>query len=932
MSQLVLKMFKSSLEKLNLSEREEKIVHSFVSYDFMKNPDTRLELVYLDDLILCLEDEEIEIRNELPLFQKLLRVNEYEKLISDLDIQESSPLPEIPNEKIYDEKSEISNLNTLTDSTQFNIDISKFKEQTVTEEESFSHWGCFKQTLDSRFGTESNRVKDVDRESQKVLDRILHFRDEKSQKIIKGLVIGYVQSGKTENMIALSSKALDSGYEVVLVLSGLLNSLRKQTQKRFDFDWTKNQKTLQQYRIKGQVYLGNESSEISNHLNVVTYASETETLGDFNKIKDGLPDYLIEDGAKPKTLMVIKKNKKVLEELQRYLKYLVQQNGGNKLTSKLLIIDDESDQATINTKSNTQDVSAINKYFNEIAREYFDNFTYVGYTATPYSNVFVDIESEDIFPDDFILNLSKKPGYIGVDELYGQGDDMNDLDLFQFIGKEEVEGMKKVEDFLYLNSRMNSYSLKGTAIERAVFNYYFSIIHGQERGLQQPYTLLINPSHLTNTSNKLTEAMNELRERLISGGDGVFSNLEYYYDNFVEQSNNIHSQAINRGFAKYLPESPIDKKSTSFLRDQIKELSLKTKVKTLNSGSQDVLDYTQNSKFIVIGGNKLSRGLSLDGLVGAYFPRSPRGYDTLMQMGRWFGYRSTYIDLLRVYSDLESYDNFVSLVKVESDIRKQVVALEESGVKPKEFPPSVIKIAGMNIVSANKMGAATRVHNKISSRHAFDKVSVDILKNSSTNIQTVNEMVKGLNFQRIGERQLYYAQVGESFVIDILKNVARDIDESAAKSYQSYLLENNIFKDKETIFFLRGSEVTENVSPISIGNNNGDFQLTPVKRKVSKSGLKYQNVLAPADIEDISKKLGKDSSEILFLGVYLLNFKVSMEFTLKNYSIHDGELELYRHSKLEDLFQYVPVLNLPLKGEFFERWGQTSTVMSPSIV
>ena len=224
---------------------------------------------------------------------------------------------------------------------------------------------------------------------------IVSLLDDPSQASFRcrGLVIGYVQSGKTANMMAVIAKALDAGYNYVIILAGLTNKLRQQTQRRIEHD------VADRYREYWQL---------------LTNAGDK---GDFQGLSNG---QFFVPGKPSVALAVVKKN---VAPLGRLIDTIGRTPQATLRKMKVLVIDDEADQASVNSSSNEMNMTRINEQIRTLLAA-LPAASYVGYTATPFANVFINPhakngELDDLYPRDFITALEEPQGYFGTKQLFG---------------------------------------------------------------------------------------------------------------------------------------------------------------------------------------------------------------------------------------------------------------------------------------------------------------------------------------------------------------------------------------------------------------------------------------------------------------------------------------------------------------------------------
>ncbi|MCS3281533.1 Z1 domain-containing protein [Bacteroides salyersiae] len=432
-----------------------------------------------------------------------------------------------------------------------------------------------------------------------------------------------------------------------------MNNLRSQTQSRIDegflgFD-TQYERA---YNINNTTKIGvglipGFDSAIAN-----SYTTSLDS-GDFNSRAANTAGFNF--NAPQPIILVVKKNASVLKRLNTWLKA---QAGGHKIANKsLLLIDDEADNASINTKKDKDlDPTAINKGIRTLIGQ-FNRSAYVGYTATPFANIFIAQDESDLFPRDFIINLPAPTNYIGPEKVFGTSMDVEEeedllpivvpiSDYLTFI----PEGHKKNDPKPTFADIPES--LK-TAIKSFILTCAIRLARGQEN---KHNSMLIHVSRYQLWQNEIKELVAQqfsyYKQEIEANDPSVLSEFQNLLENdYTETTNKIKNSTL----------SNIDHCLQVHQWEDIKPLLFKVvqkiEVKSINGSSGDIVDYQLNSKngvsVIAIGGDKLSRGLTLEGLSISYFLRASKMYDTLMQMGRWFGYRPGYVDLCRLFTSAE---------------------------------------------------------------------------------------------------------------------------------------------------------------------------------------------------------------------------------------------------------------------------------------
>ncbi len=522
-------------------------------------------------------------------------------------------------------------------------------------------------------------------------DRILEQMRPASEYVFdtRGLVLGYVQSGKTANYTALIAKAADIGYRLFIVLTGMDNGLRRQTQIRLKQEiigYPDNRPRAVRFPPVGKQWHEFTSEALA---------------GDF---QPGNANTAALQGSQP-VLIVMKKNGPVLRKL---LAWLDAAPAEVRDAIPVLVVDDEADQASIDTRGTYQsEGQALHDDYEEPAvingliRQLLSKFrrrAYIGYTATPYANILIPHDAydpdvrDDLYPKDFMIDLPKPPGYFGSEELFGQfdpetGEYKNGLDVIKTVTEVDLAELDQGRIPASLSDAIESFALAGAA--RA------------ERGQpSEPATMLIHVSHLRTEHQVLFAGVQEhffgLRDEWrYQRGKGIRARLEKRW---------------NEEFRPLTGARYIDRdRPFTAIEEYISPFLQKVEVKVINSDTGDLLDYERQPdlKTIAIGGNRLSRGLTLEGLIVSYFARTTENYDTLMQMGRWFGYRQGYDDLTRIWTTKNLERWFADLAFVEWQLREDLKMYEDQGLTPVQVGMRIWQHPTMQVTSQLKRRFAT---------------------------------------------------------------------------------------------------------------------------------------------------------------------------------------------------------------------------------
>jgi hypothetical protein len=486
----------------------------------------------------------------------------------------------------------------------------------------------------------------------------------------RGLVMGYVQSGKTTSFMGLAAKAADAGYKIIIVLSGTTNSLRNQTQSRLQ-------------------------SVLTGSAGLWHWLTEPER--DFRKGFQNADALL--GGIENRSIAVIKKNASILKSLYAWLNSVDQPLRDG---APILIIDDECDQATVNTAKERTERTAINKHINEILKPGFmSRAAYVGYSATPFANILMDpvvSEGVSLYPKDFIESLTKGRGYFGTEELFGREsledevEDIQETDIIRDIPNEEVDRIKPPKgyssEWLPEVTATFEKSLKWFVIADSI-----RTIRNSEQSWS---TMMVHTSPNIEPHNRTARVVAEqIKEWAVLTPTEIEQEFKELFEDEIEKASHLFDG---------------NRVEWGQVAETIPSTLSKIQVLVDNSKSTQRLNYSDaeaKKPVIVVGGNTLSRGLTLEGLVSSFFLRTSSAYDSLLQMGRWFGYRPGYADLQRIWmANDEPYELkkwFRDLAFVEEEIRQQIAQYALDHTSPTEVGVRIRQLPGMAITAAAKM-------------------------------------------------------------------------------------------------------------------------------------------------------------------------------------------------------------------------------------
>ncbi len=625
-------------------------------------------------------------------------------------------------------------------------------------------------------------ISDLDSFTDKILDNCVN-------PIIKGpwdrrgMVVGHVQSGKTSNFIGLINKATDAGYKVIIILAGSISSLRRQTQERVDEGFVG--------RSSSQIIQGLNNDQ--NHIGVGKYASEKSIYpltssyyqngdkGDFNIASANLFNYPI--GESP-VVFVIKKNSSILKNLIHWLSgtpSVEEVDGQLKLKGiPALIIDDEADSASINTTNDISNIKTINKLLRTLLN-LFEQKTFIGYTATPYANLFINQEfdeeltiniknrtfhiGEDLFPRDFIINIRAPKNYIGAAKVFGYEDplseDVNEpLDIFRSIDDFDPPFFKVI------NSRnvgdLPTYLPK--SLLRAIKSFILVCTIRRLRGQESKHnSMLVHVALYTKWIDRVAALVDkkivEYKNQILGDDEGLLSELKTLFEQDYQVTTDEIISNLDYVDRKILKHSWFEvkqelKKAVSKIEVRaVHSIRKKAILEHQNIEELDYNRYKSGLSVIAVGGSRLSRGITLQGLSISYYLRTTKMYDSLMQMGRWFGYRPGYVDLCRLFTTTEIFEWFNHITMATEEMRYDFDEMTITHQRPVDFRLKVRNHPGaLTITSVSKMYWSKEI---IVSLSGINRQTYALSKDSniiSNNFKAFKSLVDNIGFPPTNNR------------------------------------------------------------------------------------------------------------------------------------------------------------------------------------
>lgn len=641
----------------------------------------------------------VKVRPELELYGVDLTENIIEKFIKDLptEIKIVGQVIEVDYTIKEELLSHTKKQFGFTSGTHVYIrgaGIYNDSEEIELDKENWHYYLRHKNYLkDNVFKNNIDLVESLDYETDQIIKKFPKTEKQTDSTFSKkGLVIGHVQSGKTANFTHLISKAASIGYRFVIVLAGMTDTLRMQTQFRLDKELVGRNsaaipdlETIQWLRGEEKFY----------PLTQLPDKRVKNDNGDFTPPISNFSDHF--ENTSDVTIAVVKKlARSGTNQFQSILGSLINwiERAYDKNTIQsvpLLIIDDEADQASIDSSDEDSNPTVINHAIRKLT-SLFPKSVYVGYTATPFANVFINPANDylglpDLYPKDFIYTLPEPEEYFGSSRFFGIKNKENELALIELLEANEKEIINDEDQEITNNLR------------NAIDSFIFSSIIRKHRGNDKYCGMMIHTDHRNIYHNTVYSKVKEYISSLVCDLNT--------FDKF--SAFKVKAQSIGRlqGLVSDVPDYGYDafKINYDIILNYLKQKNGEktTNIKVINS-REDKLDYlNEELKYLIcIGGNIMSRGVTIEGLTITYYLRDTLNYDTLLQMGRWFGFRKGYEDLLRIYTTERIARHFEYVMAVEDDLRNEVKRYIEEGLTPIDFAPKVR--AHMRMQPTAKMG------------------------------------------------------------------------------------------------------------------------------------------------------------------------------------------------------------------------------------
>jgi len=544
------------------------------------------------------------------------------------------------------------------------------------------YWDRYRDYLTYSKKYSSDVIEILDKDTSNILSYLGNPKEEETSFSFRGLVVGDVQSGKTSNYLGLISKAADAGYKIIFVLTGTIENLRKQTQVRIE-----------------EGFIGYDSTS-ANYVGVgwsidKTPRAFTSRKTDFTGKNDQNTHSNVDNSSIP-MIYIVKKNVSVLKKIYKSLKSINTSKPNEKINHSVLMIDDEADYASINTNKEENDPTKINEFIRKILALFTRN-SYVGFTATPFANVFIKYDgaenenemcNDDLFPKDFIYSLKTPDNYYGSKKYF-------------FNKNSNVIYIKDYDDSIFPINHNKEW--KG---DRLFPSFYHSIniflinnaIRDRRKDENTHRSMLINMSRFIAVQNVICGIVEDYFKNM---KNAIYST----HKNFKDSMTNPLIKSLYDSFIKEYPNISISWEDlfSNYLYNAIKDIQIIVVNSKQNTSQLNYDDYSKGLRVIAIGGIALSRGLTLEGLNVSYFYRNTTTFDVLMQMGRWFGYRDGYNDLCKIFITNESAGYYKYIYHSIERLRDDIYIMGKQHKKPEEYGIRVLNDSReLNITAFNK--------------------------------------------------------------------------------------------------------------------------------------------------------------------------------------------------------------------------------------
>ena len=680
-------------------------------------------------------------------------------------------------------------------------------------------------------------VNDLDDFTDKILDKCVNPRKPGSWDR-RGMVVGHVQSGKTSNYVGLINKATDAGYKVIIIIAGTISSLRRQTQERIDSGYLgRNSSAFIRENENKIIGVGN----FKVGTDIYSLTSAFYKNGDEGDFSQSVANRLNIPIGKNPIVFVIKKNKSILENLIDWFSKDINTkvvDGTPKLFDvPALIIDDEADSASVNASRDIKDIKTINRLIRTLLNLFNQN-TFVGYTATPYANLFISQEyneeiitvvknktykiGEDLFPRDFIINIKAPTNYIGAAKIFGYENVNPELT------KEPLDIFRGINDFdpPFFSSinRENKDCLPEylpPSLEHAIKSFILTCSIRRVRGHENKHnSMLVHVALLVRWIDRVAYLVNEktkeYKNAIQSQDETLLNELEVIYKtDFLPTTQNVleNLDYTDIRIKQHTWKEVKNELINAVLKIDVRSVHGTRTTTNLEYHNIEEIDYSRHEyglSVIAVGGSRLSRGITLEGLSVSYYLRTTKMYDSLMQMGRWFGYRPGYVDLCRLYTTSQIFEWFNHITLATEEMRSDFDEMTATHQRPKDFRLKVRNHHGLlTITSLNKLNFTEDIEISFSGENPQTYCLLKTKKAIENNFNSLKKLINKIGFPSIENRKILKGKTRHLLYHNT------DID-SMCEFIDSYQIEQPSIKNSTLSNYIKVQEKNKNISKWSI--------------------------------------------------------------------------------------------------------------------
>lgn len=549
-----------------------------------------------------------------------------------------------------------------------------------------------------------------------------------------GIVIGKVQSGKTSNFIALTALAFDNKYNIAVILGGNKNNLLNQNANRI------------------KKYFENVDDEKL----VILTTNQNETLLQSDNIKR-----FIDEGRK--VIIVGLKHQKHINKITKIFEKTSLSN------EPTIIIDDEGDQATLNTKVYSNNMSTIYKSVIELKSK-INRHCFISITATPQANIL--ISTVDLLSPDFGILVYPGEEYCGLNEFHGE-----DQDRYIKIIPENEESLIESNGVpLSFYHAFADFFVGG-----AVRNY---------RGDNGKHAMLIHPSQKKIDHkiviDKISAILNDWREkaeiRLKKINDISYKSLEEFlkdsYDRYKEDGVKL----------------PDYNELEIYILNCIKKCS---PVHLCNSDEDASINSEYYKLNIFVGGNMVERGITIKGLAVTYIIRRAKGksnVDNMEQRARWFGYKKNFLDICRVYTTEQIKREFSDILECDEDLWALIERAYINGTEFKKIPRIFILSSKMLNLTRSNVAKTERVKfSQWTKQNIIELNKENIIKNTDLINKfrmDIKDKLELLDYSGSNQHMIVKGVKFNTFKEKVIDNMIFPIDSNIQKEFFDRLEES----------------------------------------------------------------------------------------------------------------------------------------------